>query len=390
MINKPTSIVFTGDIGFDKHMDGKWEDENLFSQPILDFFHSADHICANVEGALYEVPEGSDRGNFFHAMNPAATEALRKIGADIWTIGNNHIMDARKDGMDSTLKIAEQLGCRTVGAGMNIQDASAPLYLEEAGGIGIIGVTYMNDCIPATENAPGIFRWDAMDSIAKRIAEIKAKCRWCVVIAHGGEEFAAMPLPYTRDRYLKYLEMGADVVVGHHPHVPENYELFDNGKAIFYSLGNFIFDTNYQRVHLNTDVGVLLKINFTEERMDFEAVGVQIIRGPEQIDIAPLPDIFTNIPAEEFELLAPLSAKAFVEEEKRKMIFLKPQRFTTFIQEDWDTYFATETSSSYYAGAHQDFRTIVPYSLKAEEDRWKESKLEKVKQYILRQFESKE
>lgn len=390
MKNKPTSIVFTGDIGFDKYMDGKWEDEQLFSQPVLDFFYSADHVCANVEGALYEVPEDGNRGNFFHAMNPAATKALKKIGADIWTIGNNHIMDARKDGMVSTLKIAEQLGCRTVGAGMNFENASAPLYLEEAGGIGMIGVTYMNDCIPATETEPGIFRWDAMDAIAKRIAEIKAKCRWCVVIAHGGEEFAAMPLPYTRDRYLKYLELGADVVVGHHPHVPENYELFDNGKAIFYSLGNFIFDTNYQRVHLYTDVGVLLKLNFSEEKIDFEAIGIQIVRGPEQIDIAPLPDIFTNIPGEEYALLAPLSAKAFVEEEKRKMIFLKPHRFTDFTREDWDTYFATETLSSFYAGAHQDFRTIVPYALKAEESHWKESKLEKVKEYILRQFEAKE
>ena len=95
--------------------------------------------------------------------------------------------------------------------------------------------------------------------IAKRIAEIKAKCRWCVVICHGGEEFAAMPLPYVRNRYLQYLELGADVVVGHHPHVPENYELLDNGKAIFYSLGNFIFDTDYQRAHLYTELFLILK-----------------------------------------------------------------------------------------------------------------------------------
>ena len=381
-----TSIVFTGDIGFDKHMEGKWEDAQLFSQSVLDFFHSADHVCANVEGALYDAPKDENRGNFFHAMNPAATKALEKIGAKIWSIGNNHTMDAGSEGIASTMHIAEQMGCRTFGAGMNLDDASSPLYLDEAGGIGMIGVTYMNDCIPATETEPGIFRWDDMELISKRIAEIKEKCRWCIVVAHGGEEFAAMPLPYTRNRYLKYLEMGADVVVGHHPHVPENYELFDDGKAIFYSLGNFIFDTNYQRVHLYTDYGVLLKLIFTEDKVDFEAMGIQIIRGTEHIDAAPLPDIFTNISAEEFELLAPLSAKAFVVEEKRKMIFLKPQRFTDFTQEVWDAYFANETSSSYYAGAHQDFKTIVPFSTKAEEGRWKESKLEKVKNYILAQF----
>jgi hypothetical protein len=53
----------------------------------------------------------------------------------------------------------------------------------------------MVGCVPATATEPGIFRWDDMQRIADRISEIKAKCRWCVVIAHGGEEFSAMPLP---------------------------------------------------------------------------------------------------------------------------------------------------------------------------------------------------
>ena len=386
MSKSGTSILFTGDIGFDKYMEGKWEDGQFFSSSVLDFFHSADHICANVEGALYDAPKDDNRSNFFHAMNPSATKALQKIGADIWSIGNNHTMDARLEGLLSTKNIANALGCKTFGAGLNLEDASRPLYFEDAGGIGMFGVTYMNDCIPATDTEPGIFRWDDMDTIAQRIKEIKEKCRWCVVVAHGGEEFAAMPLPYTRDRYLKYLEMGADVVVGHHPHVPENYELFDDGKAIFYSLGNFVFDTDYQRVHLYTDRGVLLKLIFTHDKMEFEAVGIQIIRGPERIDIAPLPDIFTNISADEFNLLAPLSAKAFVEEEKRKMVFLKPDQFTHYEEKDWEAYLISRTSDSYCAGAHQDFGYIIPYSKTSDHCRWEESKLENVKQYILSQL----
>ena len=54
---KTTSIVFTGDIGFDRYMDKKWEDEKLLSSDILDFFHSADHVVANVEGALINAPD---------------------------------------------------------------------------------------------------------------------------------------------------------------------------------------------------------------------------------------------------------------------------------------------------------------------------------------------
>ena len=386
MGNSKTSIIFTGDIGFDRYMDRRWEDDGLISKEVLDFFHSADHTVANVEGALIDAVDDGSRGVFFHSMNPEATRVLKNIHADIWSIGNNHTMDAGREGVISTRAIAARLGCKAFGAGLNEVEASEPVYLEEAGGIGMFGVSYMAECIPATATEPGIFRWDDMDYIARRIAEVKSRCRWCVVVAHGGEEFTSLPSPYTRERYLKYLELGADVVVGHHPHVPENYELFDDGKAIFYSLGNFIFDTNYQRVHLYTDVGVLLKLIFTEEKLDFEAMGIRIVRGEERIDAAPLPDIFTHIPAEEYALLAPLAAKAFVEEDKRKMIYLEPERFTNAPREVWDGYFFSEEPDGYFKGAHMDFGIIVPFAETAEAGEWKRSKLEKVKAYILRQL----
>ena len=385
-MKKETSLVFTGDIGFDRYMDKKWEDGDLLAPEILEFFHSADHVVAEVEGALVDAPDDGSRGIFFHAMDPAAACVLEKMGADIWSIGNNHSTDAGAEGIISTRALAAKMGCRTMGAGLNEVEASEPVYLEEAGGIGMFCVSYMAECIPATATTPGIFRWDDMDYIARRIAEIKAKCRWCIVAVHGGEEFTSLPSPYTRERYLKYLELGADVVVGHHPHVPENYEILPDGKAVFYSLGNFIFDTNYQRVHLYTDLGVLLKLKFTEEKMDFEAMGIQIVRGPERIAAAPLPDVFTNIPAEEYDLLAPLSAKAFVVEDMRKMVYLEPERFTDAPQEVWDGYFFSEEPDGYFKGAHMDFGIIVPYAKTADEGAWKESKLEKVKEYILRQL----
>ena len=194
-------------------------------------------------------------------------------------------MDAGAEGILSTRSIASEMGSLVFGAGMNEAEASEPVYLDEAGGIGMFGVSYMNECIPATENTPGIFRWDNLEYIKERIHEIKSKCRWCIVVSHGGEEFAPLPNPYTRDRYLKFLEFGADIVVSHHPHVPENYETFDNGKAIFYSLGNFIFDTDYQRAHAYTDTGVLLKLSFTENAFTFEGKGTHIDRNSERISL---------------------------------------------------------------------------------------------------------
>ena len=70
MNKEKTAIVFTGDIGFDRYMDHKWEDEQLLSQPILDFFDSADHTVANVEGAVMDIVNDGSRGAYFHTMVP--------------------------------------------------------------------------------------------------------------------------------------------------------------------------------------------------------------------------------------------------------------------------------------------------------------------------------
>ena len=258
------------------------------------------------------------------------------------------------------------------------------MYIDEAGGIGIICVTYADECRNSTNKKEGTFRWDDMEYIKRRIDEVKSKCRWCVILCHGGEEFTAMPSSYTRDRYIKYLEFGADAVVGHHPHVPENHELFEDGKMIFYSLGNFIFDTEYQRAHLYTDIGVLLKLIFTEEKIEFEAVGTKIERTEERIDIAPLPDIFTNIDEEEYEILKPLSAKSFIAEEKRRMIYLETERFSNATEKEWEGYFLSEEPEEHIKDAHMDFFRILPDAMKFENGDWEKSKLEKVKKYILK------
>ncbi len=387
MEKNKTSLVFTGDIGFDRYMDGKWEDDSLLSNEILDFFNSADHTVANVEGAIMDIVNDGSRGAYFHTMDPKAINVLNKIHADIWSIGNNHITDAGKDGVVSTKAFAAQNGVRPIGAGINEDDASNPVYLDEAGGIGLICTSYTAGNTrerAAAKTSAGVFRWDNYELISKRIGEIKSKCRWCVVVCHGGEEFTTLPSPYTRERYMKYLEFGADVVVAHHPHVPENYELFDNGKAIFYSLGNFIFDTDYQRSHAYTDVGVLLKLIFTEEKFEFEAMGIKIDRENERVVKSCLPDIFENISADEYERLIPLAAKAFTEEEKRRMAYLLPEEFANALQDKWDKYFFQDKPYEYFENEHMDFDRLAPFTEKADDGEWKNSPLEKVKKYILK------
>ena len=383
-MKKETSIIFTGDIGFDRYMDRKWEDENFLSADILDFFKSADHVIANVEGALTNAEDDGSKGIFFHSMNPEAVSVLEKINADIYCLANNHTMDAGRKGIEDTLALAKTKGCGTVGAGLDVDGASSPLYLSEAGGVGIIAVGYRPDCIAAGVQKPGVFAWEDMERIKARVKEIKNECRWCIIIAHGGEEFAALPSSYTRERYLKYIEFGADIVVGHHPHVPESYEILENGqKAVFYSLGNFIFDTDYQRAHAFTDIGILLKLVLNEESFSFDAIGAKLLRGEQKIYLSPTPAIFSNVPSEEYERLAPLAARAFIAEERRRMIFMEPEKYKNADADVWDRYFASEEIQGYVKGEHMDFGIVCEIASRFDEKSIESSALEDVKMHLL-------
>lgn len=383
-----TSLVFTGDIGFDRYMYGKWEDDELLSRDVLDFLHSADHVVINVEGPVAEVPQNTtDSGvaQLLHTMDPAVVKVFKNMNADIWNLCNNHIMDAGEFGIKSTLDEAKKFGAQTIGAGMNIDEARKPVILDEAGGIGLFGVGYQRACRKADENKAGCYSWSDLESIQKTIDEIKAKCRWCVVVAHAGEEFTPLPSPYTRERFHKYLEMGADVVVCHHPHVPMNYETVGD-KIIFYSLGNFIFDTDYQRSQFNTELGLLIKLNFTENEFSFEPMGLKIERGPEHVVKADLPRIFVDVQEEEYNLLSPLSAKMHIAATKRQMAYLKPEEFKNATEEKWKEHFSEPLRTGRVPGETLDFFILCPLAEKAEKKLWEQSKLEDVKKYILEQI----
>ena len=382
------TITFTGDIGFDKYMKDKWADEELITPAVLDFVKNTDHLMVNVEGPLSEGEKQIKEGavvSLTHSMDPGAVTFLNRIGADIWNICNNHIMDAGPKGLADTLLLAGQNHAITVGAGMNIDEARKPVIIDAAGGIGIIGVGYQRACRKADEETPGCFSWSDMEGIKAAIEDIKNRCRWCIVSAHGGEEFTALPMPYTRERYLEYLNLGADIVVGHHPHVPMNYETVGN-KMIFYSLGNFVFDTDYQRSQFNTEYGIIVKLRFTAEEFAFEPMGIKINRELERVEECELPDIFTDVPPKEYEKLKALAARMFIENTKRQLKYLKPDKFKDATEDDFVEDFYIPLRSGRVPGEVLDMQIVYPLSLEWEKGDWKESGLEKVKEFMLKQI----
>ena len=201
----------------------------------------------------------------------------------IAVIANNHMMDYGKQGLLDTLKNLKQKKVEYIGAGKNVAEASKYIVLGNDVKVGVIAIQY-KDYYIATEENPGPFHDSYLKLLKQRINEMKSEVDWVVVVYHGGEEFLSVPMPYTKKLLKKILKFGADVIVAHHPHVVQGYE-FIGKKAIFYSLGNFIFDTDFQRAQRFTNSGVLLSLEFTKDNFDFDYKLLNIDRKKEKINL---------------------------------------------------------------------------------------------------------
>jgi len=318
-----TEIAFTGDIAFSKHMKDAFAKEDLISPELIDFLKESDYVVPNVEGALTSgTMTRGDKSTPAHASDPRSASWLVKMGGNIWNLSNNHTLDCSEAGLVDTMKLAESYGYRTLGAGLCEDEAKEPVVIDECGGIAMLAVCYKT-LFKAGKDKPGIIDWNDMGLIKKAIKDIKKKYRWCILIVHGGEEFSNLPLPFVRKKYLRYLSFGADIIVGHHPHVPQNYETVGE-KIIFYSLGNFVFDTDYQRQQRNTEKGVLLKLKLTDDSYSWEHMPYSLDRENVRIVKDECPYVFRNVSKKEYKQISPLAVKVFLDDYRRAKVFLKP------------------------------------------------------------------
>jgi len=346
------SVSFTGDISFSKYFKNAWENPGFIDGQIVDFLQNSAYVVANVECALTAGDVSVD-SSLTHASDPRAVNCLNYLNANIWNIANNHIMDCGAKGLEDTLRHARENDCMAFGAGANKREAAQPVFINEAGGIGIFGVTYkVEDYIEARTDSPGCIMYTDTETIKKTIQEIKKNNRWCVMIAHAGEEFSSIPLPCVRKRYHQFLEYGADVVIGHHPHVTQNYEIVGE-KMIFYSLGNFIFDTDYQRIQNHTEFGMLIKLHFEEQAFYWEHLPIYIDRDTHTVKPGKCPAIFRDIPPRQYNRLRPLAVKLFFINNKKAHCFSDPD-WLAYTAKDWFRHYSGRLGKAAVVRMHLD------------------------------------
>ena len=283
MSKNKIKIGFTGDIAFDEYTTDYYNKPEKIDKKLLDFLNDNDYNVIDLESPV-TLHDETEKESLMHKLEPKHVDYIKKIIKNpIAVIANNHMMDYGKQGLLDTLKNLKQKKVEYIGAGKNVDEASKYIVLGNDVKVGVIAIQY-KDYYIATEENPGPFHDSYLKLLKQRINEMKSEVDWVVVVYHGGEEFLSVPMPYTKKLLKKILKFGADVIVAHHPHVVQGYEFFGK-KAIFYSLGNFIFDTDFQRAQRFTDSGVLLSLEFTKDNFDFDYKLLNIDRKKEKINL---------------------------------------------------------------------------------------------------------
>jgi len=185
---------------------------------------------------------------------------LTRVPFEVATLGNNHVFDYGTDAFIQTRELLHQNNIMTVGAGMSLEEAAAPLMVTPRGlTIGIINFSEGEDLTAAGEN-PGVFGWE-VDRVVAQVQELNSHVNATIVICHGGVEYIPYPPPYLVAAFQKIADAGADLIIGHHPHVPQGVQI-RNHVPICYSLGNFVF---FQHTELQfRKIGYFVKAGIAE------------------------------------------------------------------------------------------------------------------------------
>jgi len=223
---------------------------------IADYLKTADILFGNLEGPISD--KGKNVGSIysFRAI-PEVLKGLKFAGFDILSVANNHIFDYGREAMEDTLIRLKEAQIEYIGAGFSGKEALSPKIIEKKG-TKIVFLAFTNlgeKSWEAKENSSGI-AWLNKENLKHSIKKAKEEAELIIVSMHYGQEYQLQPTKEQKDFSHLAIDLGADLVIGHHPHVVQPIEQYKRG-YIAYSLGNFVFDQNFSK---ETMEGLLLEV----------------------------------------------------------------------------------------------------------------------------------
>ncbi len=211
-------------------------------------------------------------------QSPESIKYVKNVGFNILSLANNHIYDFGQETLLSTIKEIKNQGIDFIGGGKNFQQTYQAKTISAKGiKIGLLACAENQfGCLYDNLNRGG-YAWLFHDLIEDNIRALRKEVDIVVLIVHAGVENINAPIKEWRDRYKRLCNVGVDVVIGHHPHVPQGYEKYNNS-MIFYSLGNFYFDFESHLEQSEDSYSIVLEFEKTGLK-DFDIIYHKKING---------------------------------------------------------------------------------------------------------------
>ncbi|MBI3547248.1 MAG: CapA family protein [Gammaproteobacteria bacterium] len=207
--------------------------------PIL---KQAQIVFGNLEGPLTDDGAAiTTKQYLFRSPPDKVAPALARAGFNIVSLANNHSLDYGAQGLDDTRAALDKVGIRVIGAGRNLAQARAPVYMQ-AGGAKIAFLAYsltFPEEFWATPDKPGT-AFGHEHFVRADVAAARAQADIVLVSFHWGQEGKIDLRDYQVQLAHAAIDAGAVAVLGHHPHILQGVERYKDG-VILYSLGNFVF-----------------------------------------------------------------------------------------------------------------------------------------------------
>ena len=250
------TLLFAGDVLLSDHVLNAYQSgggiTGVVDQNLLEEIQKADLFMVNEEFPFSTRGEAAPDKQYTFRLPPERVSIFQEMGIDLVTLANNHALDFGTDALVDTLDTLNGAGISHVGAGRNLEEAKKPVIVELQGKtIGFLGASRL---IPetswnASSSKPAMLVTYDPSMTIQEIEKLDQNCDYVVVYVHWGIERAEHPEEYQRAMGKQYIDAGADLVVGSHPHVLQGIEYY-KGKPIIYSLGNFVFGSSIPRTAL--------------------------------------------------------------------------------------------------------------------------------------------
>lgn len=265
-------IVFVGDVLL---ADESYREKvPLLSDRLLEKMRKAEVRCCNLEGAAVsdETPPAVKAGPNVKQGEKAIVR-LSESGFNYFNLANNHIMDFGKAGLKNTLeKIVEvNSAAQKLGADCDVENIYSlhKVYDKNELCVGIISACERGFGVNVGSMAGYAYMLD--ERFTRLLEGANKECDYTIVICHCGAEELEVPLPEVRALYRYFIDRGANLVIGHHPHVIQGSEDYREGK-IFYSLGNFAFDSLNNPLRPYNPEGLLVMVDIGRSGVEIEVL----------------------------------------------------------------------------------------------------------------------